>query len=101
MGISESEKKGAQARGGKGDRKLILDPLPPIQLKTRADVLALQTDIINQLRAGKMDDKNSQTLQKLALDALNTIRSIENQEDLERLKAEDNKRRAEMEGGRV
>lgn len=55
--VSDTERKEAQARGGKVKAMRVLNPLPPVIITEVQDVVKLLESTINDVRAGKLDVK--------------------------------------------
>ena len=55
--VSKEEKYNAQAKGGKGNKIKIMEPLEPVAVEKVEDVVKLLADTINRVRAGELDIK--------------------------------------------
>ena len=55
--ISEEEKQSAQAKGGKGNKIKITEPLEPVNIEKVEDIVKLLADTINRVRSGEMEIK--------------------------------------------
>ena len=55
--ISEEEKQNAQAKGGKGNKIKIMEPLEQVAIEKVEDVVKLLADTINRVRSGELDIK--------------------------------------------
>ena len=55
--VSEEEKQNAQAKGGKGNKVKVKEPLEPVTVKKVEDIVKLLSDTINRVRSGELDIK--------------------------------------------